>query len=247
MTVPVSLIFGGAGGIGSAVARMLHAESHTIILAGRTPEKLAAVAETIPGATSIVCDAVDGSATTQCLEAVLAQHGRLDTVVHAVGSVLLKPAHLTSEAEFQEIVSKNLVSAFNVTRSVGKLLHNPASVIFFSSCAAQVGLSNHEAIAAAKAGIEGLIRSAAATYAARGVRFNCIAPGLTKTPMTAAITSNPSAESYSRALHPLGRLGEPEDIAATVGFLASPAAAWITGQVFGVDGGLSRIKQGTTR
>jgi NAD(P)-dependent dehydrogenase (short-subunit alcohol dehydrogenase family) len=116
------------------------------------------------------------------------------------------------------------------------------SLLLFSSAAGRIGLANHEAIAAAKAGIIGLTLSTAATYAQRGLRVNCIAPGLVKTHMSEKITANPSAEAFSRALHPLGRLGVADDIKGLGSLLLSEEGAWITGQVFGVDGGLSSLK-----
>ncbi|MGI8867238.1 MAG: SDR family NAD(P)-dependent oxidoreductase, partial [Rubrobacteraceae bacterium] len=110
------------------------------------------------------------------------------------------------------------------------------------SVAARVGLSNHEAIAAAKAGVAGLALSAAASYAGRGLRFNVVAPGLVETPMTANVTRSSTARQASLDLHPLGRLGEPKDIASALGFLLDPANDWISGQTFGVDGGLSALR-----
>jgi 3-oxoacyl-[acyl-carrier protein] reductase len=108
-----------------------------------------------------------------------------------------------------------------------------------------LGLANHEAVAAAKAGIIGLARSAAATYAARRVRVNCVAPGLVRTPLTQRITASPATERASLAMHPLGRLGEPGDVARAIVFLLDPENDWITGQVLGVDGGLGSLKART--
>jgi NAD(P)-dependent dehydrogenase (short-subunit alcohol dehydrogenase family) len=168
--------------------------------------------------------------------------GGVRGVAHCVGSILLKPAHLTSEAEFLEVVNINLTSAFRIVRTAARMMTNGGSVVLFSSAAARIGLANHEAIAAAKAGIIGLTISAAATYAARGLRFNCIAPGLVATKLSEKITSNPAATAFSTALHPLGRLGAPDDIGALAGLLLSDDASWITGQAFGVDGGLATVK-----
>ena len=111
-----------------------------------------------------------------------------------------------------------------------------------SSCAAGVGLANHEAIAAAKGGVEALVRSAAATYAGAGIRFNAVAPGLVATPMARKITENEGALKASVAMHPLGRIGRPEEVASAIAFLLGPQSAWTTGQVLGVDGGLARVK-----
>ncbi len=98
------------------------------------------------------------------------------------------------------------------------------------------GLPNHEAIAAAKAGIEGLNNSAAATYASRGIRINCVAPGLVRSGLTARICGNAAALKVSLAMHPLGRIGEPDDVARVIEFLLDPANSWMTAQVIGVDG-----------
>ena len=105
-----------------------------------------------------------------------------------------------------------------------------------------MGLANHEAIAAAKAGVIGLMLSAAATYARQRIRFNAVAPGLVRTPLTKGLVSSELAEKASVAMHPLGRLGEPEDVARAIAWLLDPAQGWITAQVIGVDGGLADVR-----
>jgi NAD(P)-dependent dehydrogenase (short-subunit alcohol dehydrogenase family) len=121
-------------------------------------------------------------------------------------------------------------------------MERDGSVVLVASAAATTGLANHEAIAASKAGIIGLARSAAATYASRGLRFNVVAPGLVRTPLTARITGNPAAEKASTAMHALGRLGEPDDIADAIAWLLGGSSSWITGQALGVDGGLASVR-----
>ena len=116
------------------------------------------------------------------------------------------------------------------------------SIVLVSSAAAQIGLANHEAIAAAKGGITGLTLAAAASYAARGIRVNAVAPGLVKTRLAERLTANEKSEQASIGMHALGRLGEPEDVAAAIAFLLDPANDWITGQVLGVDGGLGSVR-----
>ena len=108
--------------------------------------------------------------------------------------------------------------------------------------AAQAGVPNHAAIAAAKAGVEGLVRATAATYASRGLRINAVAPGLVETPLTARITGNEAARAASEKMHGLGRIGDPDDIAHAVRYLLE--STWTTGQVLVVDGGLSGVKGG---
>lgn len=116
------------------------------------------------------------------------------------------------------------------------------SVVLVSTAAAHIGLQNHEAVAATKAGIDGLVLSAAATYARRGIRFNAVAPGLTRTPLAGALATDPKLVEASVRMHPLGRIGEPGDVASAIGWLLDPANSWVTGQVLTVDGGLSTLK-----
>jgi NAD(P)-dependent dehydrogenase (short-subunit alcohol dehydrogenase family) len=162
----------------------------------------------------------------------------------AGGSTLLKPAHAISEAELDDVLAVNLLSAFYALRPFVRAVPRgrPASVALMSSAATRTGLPNHEAIAAAKGGIEGLVTSAAATYAGRGIRVNAIAPGLVRSNLTRRLVEHEGTLRASVAMHPLGRVGEPEDVAGLAVFLVSADAAWITGQVIAVDGGLSGVK-----
>ena len=122
------------------------------------------------------------------------------------------------------------------------MIQEGGSVVLVSSAAALIGIPHHEAIAAAKAGIIGLTLSAAASYASYHLRFNAVAPGLIETPLTAGLTSNESSRNASMAMHPLGRLGQPEDVSSAIIFFLLPENNWITGQVIAVDGGLSMLR-----
>lgn len=164
-------------------------------------------------------------------------------MAHCVGSLLLKPAHTTSAAEWGQAIAVNLSSAFYVLRAVAPAMRKQGgSIVFVSSAAARIGLANHEAIAAAKDGLIGLALSAAATYGPRGVRVNCVAPGLVDTPLTSSITTNESSLEASRSMHVLGRIGRSDDVASAIHWLLDRKQSWVTGQVIGVDGGLGTVR-----
>jgi NAD(P)-dependent dehydrogenase (short-subunit alcohol dehydrogenase family) len=238
---PVYLVLGASGGIGSSLVRILHGQHARLILAARNEERLRMLTDD-GGAEVCPLDATQAGEVDRCVKQILESHGRLDGIANCVGSVLLKPAHLTSDDDWSRTLQLNLGTAFEVVRAAAKRIRGAGSVVLFSSAAAGIGLANHEAIAAAKAGIAGLARSAAATYAARGLRFNAVAPGLVETPATARITGSEAGRKASLSMHPLGRLGRPEDVASVAAWLLGPESAWVTGQVFGVDGGLATVK-----
>lgn len=247
MTIPSTgprahLILGAAGGIGAALARRLSAGGDVrLLLAGRRAETLEPLAAEL-GAEWVAVDATRFDEVDRAADVAVGRFGRLDGVANCVGSLLLKPAHLTKPEEFASAVATNLTSAFASVRAAARVMAEGGSVVLVSSAAARVGLANHEAIAAAKAGVIGLALSAAATYAPRGLRVNCVAPGLVRTPLTARVTSNPAGEQASVAMHALGRLGEPADVASAIAWLLDPAQGWVTGQVLGVDGGLGSVR-----
>lgn len=243
--MPTILITGAGGGIGSALIRHLtdRQPDATLVLVGRTSDRLHQAAP--PGAVLQVADTSD-EAQVAALAPILADLPPLVGVAHLAGSLLLKPLHRTTFAEWRATHSASLDSAFLITRlAVERMLAQGSgvSVVLMSSVAAQLGLANHEAIASAKAGIEGLMRAAAATYADKGFRCNAVAPGLTVTPLTQGLVSSPAAQAASVAMHPLGRLGTAEDQAAAIGWLLSAESSWVTGQVIGVDGGLGRLRR----
>ncbi len=236
------LITGGSGGIGSEVARRVVAGGGRVALVAREPERLAAVTAGLgDAAAAFPCDVLDDAAFGAAVAQAETAIGEIDGVVHAVGSILIRPLHATSVAEFRATLEINATSAFIVLRTLMPLLmrRKRGSVVLFSTVATSMGLANHESIAAAKSAVEGLVRSAAISYARYGVRVNAVAPALTRTGLAKGIVENETMLKASTALHPLGRIGEPADIAAAVMYFLGPNAGWTTGQILGVDGGLS--------
>lgn len=237
-----ALITGANGGIGSTLARKLAAAGTKLVLAGRNAEALGAL-DTELGARTVVGDFTKAEEVSRCVNEAINELGHIEAAAHCIGSILLKPAHLTSIDDWDAVMSTNLNSSFYLLRELGRPMSKfGGALAFVTSVAAEKGLNNHEAIAAAKAGLAGLTRSAAATYARSKFRINCVAPGLTETPLAAPITGNESARKFSEAMHPLGRLGTPDEIASALFFLLSPDNSWITGQTLSVDGGLSTLQ-----
>jgi 3-oxoacyl-[acyl-carrier protein] reductase len=233
-------IFGATGGIGSVLTKRLSEMDHIIYMLGRNEEKLERFSHEL-SQPYIVVDATDENLVAEALNQIIEKEGRLDGVVSLIGSFFIKPLHLTTQKEFEEVMKMNTTSTFCILKHALNLMEK-GSIVLSSSTAGQIGLTNHEAISSAKAAVIGLMRSAAASYATKGIRINAVAPGLTRTSLTQPITSNELSLKASQAFHPLGRIGEPEDVAAAILWLLSDESAFVTAQVISVDGGLSSIK-----
>jgi len=229
-------ILGATGGIGSALARRVAARGATPLLLARDGGRLAALAAELPGAETIVVDVTD----TAALKASLA--GPLTGLAFCVGSILLKPFGRLSEAELLDTFRLNtLAAAMAVQAAAPELTRAQGSVVLFSSVAARTGFALHAAISAAKAAVEGLTVALAAELAP-AVRVNCIAPSLTRTRIAEPLTRNPAMAEAIAKLHPIPRLGEPDEVAALADFLLGPDSGWITGQVIALDGGRSTLR-----
>lgn len=235
------IVLGGTGAIGSAVVRQLAASGSHVVVGCRDLEKAGPLVE--ESSCDVHCVEADDPASIEaCVKAAVEKHGGLTGVVNCIGSVLLKPAHLTSDAEWHHTITTNLTSSFSLLRAATKAMRKSGgSIVLVSSAAAQIGLSNHEAIAAAKAGIIGLMLSAAATYSNRGIRVNAVAPGLVKSEITRKLWETDEAAAVSAQMHAMGRIGEAEDVARAIVWLLDPSNSWVTGQTIGVDGGLGSV------
>ncbi|HEY1065174.1 MAG TPA: SDR family oxidoreductase [Pirellulales bacterium] len=234
-------ILGATGTIGASLARRLVRAGRRVVLAGRSEEKLRALAQELDQS-FVVADLSGSQALEDDLRNTVTAEGGLHGLVNCIGSILLKPAHSTSDDEFRRVVETNLFTAFATVRAGAKLLRERGgSIVLFASAAAEIGVANHEAIAAAKGGVIGLARSAAATYAPNNIRVNVVSPGLVRTELTRRIWENAASANASAAMHALGRLGEPEHAASLAAWLLDEENDWITGQVVGLDGGLGHV------
>ena len=229
-------VLGATGGIGSETCRRLRAAGARVMLGGRDASRLESLSEEL-GAPCCSLDARHCDEVERAVKQASEELGPLSGVVNCVGSVLLKPAHLTTVAEWEETLAVNLTSAFATVRAAAAAMKKQGgAIVLVSSAAGQTGLANHEAIAAAKAGVTGLMRSAAASYAARQIRVNAVAPGFTLTEMVQQMPEK--ILDGMKARTPLRRLGEPRDIANAYLFLASDEASFISGETLRVDGGI---------
>jgi NAD(P)-dependent dehydrogenase (short-subunit alcohol dehydrogenase family) len=193
---------------------------------------------------TVVADAADPTSFEAAIEELLYREGDsgLSGAVNTIGSLSLKPITRISLEEFMTLLNINLTSTFTMIRCAAKAMaHSEGSIVAVSSAAAGIGMASHEAIAAAKAGIEGLVRASAATLGRSNIRVNAVAPGLFESNLSAAIVADALALKASLALHTLKRIGQPDDIAAAIDYLLGPESSWITGAVIPVDGGLRSL------
>lgn len=222
------LLIGGSHGIGFEMAKALHNE-HTVYIASRTNDELY----------NLDVNYISFDATTDMLNKT-----QLPDVIHGFaycpGSINLKPLKMLSVDIFREEMELNFFALVKVVKAILPKMAEGSSMVFFSTVAVGMGMPFHTSVAAAKGAIEGFAKSLAAEYAPK-IRVNCIAPSLVDTPLAGRLLNNDKKRDLMSQRHPLKRVGQAEDIANLAVYLLSNKSTWVTGQVLGIDGGMSTL------
>ncbi|PIB25353.1 oxidoreductase [Maribacter sp. 4U21] len=222
------LLIGGSHGIGHALAKKLQ-NNNNVYIASRTKEKL----------DDLEVTHIPFDATTDELD-MTQMPDEIHSFVYCPGSINLKPFKMMSLDTFEEDMHLNFFSMVRVVKTIIGKMAEGGSMVFFSTVAVGTGMPFHTSVAAAKGAIEGFAKSMAAEYAPK-LRVNVVAPSLVNTPLAGRLLNNDKKVEMMSQRHPLKRVGTPEDIANIALFLLSDDSTWMTGQIVGVDGGMSTL------
>ncbi|HEX6070231.1 MAG TPA: 3-oxoacyl-ACP reductase FabG [Longimicrobiaceae bacterium] len=236
----IALVTGGSRGIGLAVARELAEAGARVAVVARDEARAKSAAAELPGDghAGYSADVADSASVNELVSRIEQEMGSPDVVVNNAGVTRDNLLMRLKDEEWDAVIDTNLRGAFNVMRAVtrGMMKKKAGRIINISSVVGVTGNKGQANYAASKAGLIGLTKSAAKELASRGILVNVVAPGYIETDMTAELPE--SGREALRSQIALGRLGQPQDIASVVRFLAGPGAAYITGQVLVVDGGM---------
>jgi NAD(P)-dependent dehydrogenase (short-subunit alcohol dehydrogenase family) len=238
------VITGGASGLGFAIANGFVQNNANVIIVGRDKEKLQiAKSELNENAHCIAFDLNDSEQISNFTGEIKERFGGIDVLVNNAGVNLKKAAFDVTNKEYQDIISINQTAVFTLTRETGRMMAERGkggSIIMISSMASQYGIPKVVGYTASKSAVEGMTRALAVEWGQLGIRVNCIAPGFIVTTMSSrALENDPERKHKVLSRTPMGKLGEPQDIANAALFLASKQAKYITGVVLPVDGGNS--------
>ncbi len=238
-----ALVTGAGRGIGKAIAEVLAAKGVTVICVSKSAESCGAVAAAITAAggkaIARAVDVADGAAVNAAAESLLKEFGKIDILVNNAGITRDGLLARMSDDDWNSVIQTNLTSCFYWTKAIGWPMCRArfGRIVNISSVTGIMGNAGQANYAAAKAGMIGFTKATAKEFAKRGVTVNVVAPGFIKTDMTAELSEE--VQKGATALIPMQRFGEPADIAHAVAFLCADEAAYVTGQVFAVDGGMA--------
>lgn len=240
MEAPIALITGGARGIGFACAKALSADGHRIVLADIDAAQLEQAASELDVDATHVIDMAQTDAIGALFDRIEAETGAVTTLVNNAG-IALPGDFLSYDLEhFKQVIDVNLTAVFAATqRAAQRMVADglQGAIVNMSSINAQVAIPGIPAYCASKGGVMQITKSAAIALAPHGIRVNAVGPGSIDTAMMAGVNANPQATQTALSRTPLGRIGDPREIADVVVFLASPKASYITGETIYVDGG----------
>jgi len=242
LTDQKALVTGASGGIGGAIARALHAQGATVVLAGTRRDALDALAGELGDRTHVVtADLSQPDEPDRLIKEAEAALGQIDILVNNAGITRDGLAMRLRDDDWQAVLEVNLTAGFKLIRAAlrGMLRRRHGRIVSITSVVGVAGNPGQANYAASKAAMIGMSKSIAAEVAARGITVNCVAPGMIATAMTDKLTDDQRARMA--AAIPADRFGAPEDVAASVVYLASAEAAYITGQTLHVNGGMVMI------
>lgn len=239
-----ALVTGATGGIGGAIAKALHKQGATVAISGRQVDKLEALAKELGDRVHILpCDLGNKAQVAKLIDEAVAKLGRLDILVNNAGLTKDNLFMVMKDEQWDEVIAVNLTSTFMLMRAGARHMMRSKTgygrIVNISSVSGIIGNPGQGNYAASKAGMIGMSKSLAREVASRGITVNCIAPGFISTPMTDALNEKQTA-TIKEAI-PAQKFGTPDDIASAAVYLASPEAAYMTGQTLHVNGGMIMV------
>jgi gluconate 5-dehydrogenase len=234
----IVLVTGATRGLGLEIARGMAAAGALVGINGRDATRVEEIVRHVPGAFAAAFDITDTRASASAIDAIVAQHGRLDCLVNNAAVRDRRPISEITPEDFRRLLETNLVAQYDLSRAAAQRMSSGGRLIFISSMVGPQSFQGDPAYTASKGGLEALMRALAVELGPRGIAANAIAPGFFLTERNAPFFTQPRVVEMARRI-PLQRFGRPDELVGAAIFLASDAASYITGQVLTVDAGLS--------